>query len=238
MCKKREKRLPDATLEKYVLTVVLDTINAFFSSPFSENSTSLQVVRRCCLAGPWLGRESSSPGPPKQGLGARPDQGDLLGWYLPACSLLQTHQTIVVQLLQSAMRLLECPWLQQQHRSAVEACIRTLAMVGKEPAATAAAAPAARGSRWPRCGSWRGAPARGCSRERGPSAPGCDFFFLSDVSRRDQGGAGVAEAWARSGGPWRVPARGGPGNKGSVCGGFAGLCLPPARGRLAQAAGR
>lgn len=44
MCKKREKRLPDATLEKYVLTVVLDTINAFFSSPFSENSTSLQVT--------------------------------------------------------------------------------------------------------------------------------------------------------------------------------------------------
>ncbi|NWX03945.1 ITPR3 protein, partial [Caloenas nicobarica] len=84
MCKKREKRLPDPTLEKYVLTVVLDTINAFFSSPFSENSTSLQ-----------------------------------------------THQTIVVQLLQSTTRLLECPWLQQQHRSAVEACIRTLAMVAK-----------------------------------------------------------------------------------------------------------
>lgn len=133
MCKKREKRLPDATLEKYVLTVVLDTINAFFSSPFSENSTSLQVGRRCCLAGPWLGQESSSPSPPKQDLGTRPDQGDHLGWYIPACSLLQTHQTIVVQLLQSTMRLLECPWLQQQHRSAAEACIRTLAMVGKEP---------------------------------------------------------------------------------------------------------
>uniref|UniRef100_A0A8C0AQL0 Inositol 1,4,5-trisphosphate receptor n=1 Tax=Buteo japonicus TaxID=224669 RepID=A0A8C0AQL0_9AVES len=84
MCKKREKRLPDPTLEKYVLTVVLDTINAFFSSPFSENSTSLQ-----------------------------------------------THQTIVVQLLQSTTRLLECPWLQQQHKSSVEACIRTLAMVAK-----------------------------------------------------------------------------------------------------------
>ncbi|XP_034623278.1 inositol 1,4,5-trisphosphate receptor type 3 isoform X2 [Trachemys scripta elegans] len=84
MCKKREKRLTDPALEKYVLTVVLDTINAFFSSPFSENSTSLQ-----------------------------------------------THQTIVVQLLQSTMRLLECPWLQQQHKTSVEACIRTLAMVAK-----------------------------------------------------------------------------------------------------------
>ncbi|KAG8132164.1 putative Inositol 145-trisphosphate receptor type 3 protein [Naja naja] len=84
VCKKREKRVSDPALEKYVLTVVLDTINAFFSSPFSENSTSLQ-----------------------------------------------THQTIVVQLLQSTMRLLECSWLQQQQKSSVETCIRTLAMVAK-----------------------------------------------------------------------------------------------------------
>lgn len=47
VCSKREKRLADPTLEKYVLTVVLDTINAFFSSPFSENSTSLQVSCSC-----------------------------------------------------------------------------------------------------------------------------------------------------------------------------------------------
>uniref|UniRef100_A0A8C8S4G5 Inositol 1,4,5-trisphosphate receptor n=1 Tax=Pelusios castaneus TaxID=367368 RepID=A0A8C8S4G5_9SAUR len=84
MARVGDGRLSDPALEKYVLTVVLDTINAFFSSPFSENSTSLQ-----------------------------------------------THQTIVVQLLQSTMRLLECPWLQQQHKSSVEACIRTLAMVAK-----------------------------------------------------------------------------------------------------------
>lgn len=45
----------------------------------------------------------------------------------------QTHQTIVVQLLQSTTRLLECPWLQQQHKGSVEACIRTLAMVGECP---------------------------------------------------------------------------------------------------------
>lgn len=51
---------------------------------------------------------------------------------LNVSSLFQTHQTIVVQLLQSTMRLLECPWLQQQQKSSVEACIRTLAMVGKE----------------------------------------------------------------------------------------------------------
>lgn len=43
MCINREKRLQDPVLEKYVFLVVLDTINAFFSSPFSENSASLQV---------------------------------------------------------------------------------------------------------------------------------------------------------------------------------------------------
>uniref|UniRef100_A0A3B4D1V9 Inositol 1,4,5-trisphosphate receptor n=1 Tax=Pygocentrus nattereri TaxID=42514 RepID=A0A3B4D1V9_PYGNA len=43
VCSNREKRVQDPVLEKYVLNVVLDTINAFFSSPFSENSTSLQV---------------------------------------------------------------------------------------------------------------------------------------------------------------------------------------------------
>ncbi|CAJ0920369.1 unnamed protein product [Ranitomeya imitator] len=43
VCNKREKRLSDPTLEKYVLTVVLETIRSFFNSPFSENSTSLQT---------------------------------------------------------------------------------------------------------------------------------------------------------------------------------------------------
>lgn len=56
VCSKREKRLADPTLEKYVLTVVLDTINAFFSSPFSENSTSLQV-RLSCLRSSCAGKE-------------------------------------------------------------------------------------------------------------------------------------------------------------------------------------
>uniref|UniRef100_A0A673APG1 Inositol 1,4,5-trisphosphate receptor n=1 Tax=Sphaeramia orbicularis TaxID=375764 RepID=A0A673APG1_9TELE len=84
VCNKRDKRLSDPVLEKYIINVVFDTINAFFSSPFSENSTSLQ-----------------------------------------------THHTIVTQLLQSSVRLLDCPWLQQQHRGQVEACIRTLALTAK-----------------------------------------------------------------------------------------------------------
>ncbi|KAM4609857.1 LOW QUALITY PROTEIN: inositol 1,4,5-trisphosphate-gated calcium channel ITPR3-like [Polymixia lowei] len=84
VCIKREKRLTDPILEKYIINVVFDTITAFFSSPFSENSTSLQ-----------------------------------------------THHTILTQLLQSSVRLLDCPWLQQQQRGLVETCIRTLAMTAK-----------------------------------------------------------------------------------------------------------
>ncbi|XP_049438396.1 inositol 1,4,5-trisphosphate receptor type 3 isoform X3 [Epinephelus fuscoguttatus] len=84
VCNKRDKRLSDPILEKYIINVVFDTISAFFSSPFSENSTSLQ-----------------------------------------------THHTIVTQLLQSSVRLLDCPWLQQQHRGQVETCIKTLAMTAK-----------------------------------------------------------------------------------------------------------
>uniref|UniRef100_A0A3P9IE27 Inositol 1,4,5-trisphosphate receptor n=1 Tax=Oryzias latipes TaxID=8090 RepID=A0A3P9IE27_ORYLA len=77
-------RLADPVLEKYIVSVVLDTINAFFSSPFSENS-------------------------------------------FPLC---QTHHTIVIKLLQSCIRLLDCQWLQQQHKVQVDACIRTLSMTG------------------------------------------------------------------------------------------------------------
>ncbi|XP_028308141.1 inositol 1,4,5-trisphosphate-gated calcium channel ITPR3 [Gouania willdenowi] len=43
VCRKRESGPPDLVLEKYIIFVVFDTINAFFSSPFSENSTSLQT---------------------------------------------------------------------------------------------------------------------------------------------------------------------------------------------------
>ncbi|XP_016350522.1 inositol 1,4,5-trisphosphate receptor type 3-like [Sinocyclocheilus anshuiensis] len=84
VCSNREKRMSDPVLEKYVIQVVLDTINAFFSSPFSENSTSTEA-----------------------------------------------HHTIVKQLLQSTMRLLDCPWLQPQQKVQVDSCIRTLAVTTK-----------------------------------------------------------------------------------------------------------
>ncbi|XP_062921619.1 inositol 1,4,5-trisphosphate receptor type 3 isoform X1 [Mobula hypostoma] len=84
VCNKREKRLSDVTLEKYVVNVAMDIMSAFFGSPFSENSTSLEK-----------------------------------------------HQSIIVQLLQSTSRLLDCSWLTQQQKVPVETCIRTLATMAK-----------------------------------------------------------------------------------------------------------
>lgn len=60
VCNKREKRLSDPVLEKYIIGVVFDTINAFFSSPFSENSTSLQVKEMLHLGDIKLFRCGSS----------------------------------------------------------------------------------------------------------------------------------------------------------------------------------
>ncbi|KAI7798187.1 putative inositol 1, partial [Triplophysa rosa] len=85
VCSIRERRMSDPVLEKYVIQVVLDTVNAFFSSPFSENSTTTEV-----------------------------------------------HFTTVKQLLQSTMRMLECPWLHSLQKMQVEACIRTLALTTKD----------------------------------------------------------------------------------------------------------
>ena len=171
--------------------------------------------------------------------------------YIPACSLLQTHQTIVVQLLQSTMRLLECPWLQQQHKSSVEACIRTLAMVGKEPRQRDALSPTG-----PEDAATLGCLCSGSEQESssllrvlagrpGEKLPGGDrevwlrdVLFLNYISRRDQGGVGITEAWAWLGDAWCVPAAGeGPGSKASVYGGFPspGLCPQPTCGCLTQA---
>lgn len=45
--------------------------------------------------------------------------------------LIQAHHNTVKQLLQSSMRLLDCPWLQPQQKVQVESCIRTLAVTSR-----------------------------------------------------------------------------------------------------------
>lgn len=93
----------------------------------------------------------------------------------------------MVQLLQSTMRLLECPWLQQQHKSSVESCIRTLAMVGKEPLLC----PGDRGQGHPGLclpslsllWGWQDTTVRGCQLGLGTFSSGI-CFFLSVISAR------------------------------------------------------
>ncbi|XP_063052476.1 inositol 1,4,5-trisphosphate receptor type 2 isoform X3 [Engraulis encrasicolus] len=47
------------------------------------------------------------------------------------CSNLQSHQPIFIQLLQSAFRVYNCPWLNGAQKSNIEGCIKTLADVAK-----------------------------------------------------------------------------------------------------------
>lgn len=155
----------------------------------------------------------------------------------------------MVQLLQSTMRLLECPWLQQQHKSSVEACIRTLAMVGKELRQSDAPFPTDQedaATLGCLCSGSKQEPLSllrvlaGCPDERLPARSGevwlRGVLFLSYISRCDQGGMGITEACAWLGDPWCVPAGEGAGNKASIYGGFPspGLCPQPACGCLAQ----
>lgn len=89
------------------------------------------------------------------------------------------------------MRLLECPWLQQQHKSSVESCIRTLAMVGKEPSPC----PGDRGHSHPGLSlpsgeqdtlsllwGWQDTAVRGCQLGMGTFGSGLCFFFELHLS--------------------------------------------------------
>ncbi|KAG9342303.1 hypothetical protein JZ751_016805 [Albula glossodonta] len=49
-------------------------------------------------------------------------------------SNLQTHQPIFIQLLQSAFRIYNCPWITSPQKSNIEGCIKTLADVAKNRA--------------------------------------------------------------------------------------------------------
>jgi inositol 1,4,5-triphosphate receptor type 1 len=79
-----DRKHPDKALENYVTNCVMNIISTFFSSPFSDQSTTVQ-----------------------------------------------TRQPIFVQLLQSAFRVSQCPWLAASQRFNVENCIRTLSEVAK-----------------------------------------------------------------------------------------------------------
>ncbi|KAL1130070.1 hypothetical protein AAG570_013013 [Ranatra chinensis] len=79
-----DRKHADTAMENYVTNTVMTIIYTFFSSPFSDQSTTVQ-----------------------------------------------TRQPIFVQLLHSAFRVSQCPWLHTSQRYNVENCIRTLAEVAK-----------------------------------------------------------------------------------------------------------
>ncbi|XP_015117439.1 inositol 1,4,5-trisphosphate receptor isoform X3 [Diachasma alloeum] len=99
----------DVALENYVTNCLMNIITTFFSSPFSDQSTTVQ----------------------KHLHEAR------LFWNLKECDRIididpdSTRQPIFVQLLHAAFEVSQCAWLNAGQRFNVENCIRTLSDVAK-----------------------------------------------------------------------------------------------------------
>ncbi|XP_043461353.1 inositol 1,4,5-trisphosphate receptor isoform X1 [Leptopilina heterotoma] len=100
----------DTVLENYVTNCLMNIITTFFSSPFSDQSTTVQ----------------------KHLHEAR------LYWNLKECDRTSnnncedsTRQPIFVQLLHAAFKVSQCTWLSAGQRFSVENCIRTLSDVAK-----------------------------------------------------------------------------------------------------------
>nr|CAD7587881.1 unnamed protein product [Timema genevievae] len=101
-----DRKHADIALENYVINSVMNIITTFFSSPFSDQSTTVQ----------------------KHLLEARMFWNGNAG--KPNVQLTQTRQPVFVQLLQAAFLMSQCTWLNASQRFSVENCIRTLSDVG------------------------------------------------------------------------------------------------------------
>ncbi|XP_076394008.1 inositol 1,4,5-trisphosphate receptor isoform X4 [Megachile rotundata] len=105
----------DIALENYVTGCLMNIITTFFSSPFSDQSTTVQYVKmekhlhEARLY--WSIKESD-----------RNTDNNLTGY---------TRQPIFVQLLHAAFKVSQCAWLNAGQRFNVENCIRTLSEVAK-----------------------------------------------------------------------------------------------------------
>nr|CAD7455068.1 unnamed protein product [Timema tahoe] len=102
-----DRKHSDIALENYVINSVMNIITTFFSSPFSDQSTTVQ----------------------KHLLEARMFWNGNAG--KPNVQLTQTRQPVFVQLLQAAFLMSQCTWLNASQRFSVENCIRTLSDVGR-----------------------------------------------------------------------------------------------------------
>ncbi|KAL0130570.1 hypothetical protein PUN28_002308 [Cardiocondyla obscurior] len=105
-----DRQHADTALETYVTSCLMNIISTFFSSPFSDQSTTVQ----------------------KHLHEAR------LYWNIKECDRntdsnlsIYTRQPIFVQLLHAAFNVSQCAWLNAGQRFNVENCIRTLSDVAK-----------------------------------------------------------------------------------------------------------
>ncbi|KAK2589036.1 hypothetical protein KPH14_001879 [Odynerus spinipes] len=100
----------DIALENYVTSCLMNIITTFFSSPFSDQSTTVQKqLHEARLY--WSIKECD-----------RSTDNNLASY---------TRQPIFVQLLHAAFKVSQCPWLNAGQRFNAENCIRTLSDVAK-----------------------------------------------------------------------------------------------------------
>ncbi|CAH1103547.1 unnamed protein product [Psylliodes chrysocephalus] len=114
-----DRKHSDRALENYVTNCVMNIISTFFNSPFSDQSTTVQ--KHLHEARVYWSDSTMDEYDPFSGnvqLKQSPFSTD-------------TRQPIFVQLLQSAFRVSQCPWLAASQRFNVENCIRTLSEVAK-----------------------------------------------------------------------------------------------------------
>ncbi|XP_011151642.1 inositol 1,4,5-trisphosphate receptor isoform X6 [Harpegnathos saltator] len=105
-----DRKHADTALETYVTSCLMNIISTFFSSPFSDQSTTVQKhLHEARLY--WNIKECD-----------RNTDNNLSDY---------TRQPIFVQLLHAAFKVSQCAWLNSGQRFNVENCIRTLSDVAK-----------------------------------------------------------------------------------------------------------
>ncbi|XP_057662052.1 inositol 1,4,5-trisphosphate receptor isoform X3 [Diorhabda carinulata] len=114
-----DRKHSDKALENYVTNCVMNIITTFFNSPFSDQSTTVQKHLHEARVF-WSDSTVDD---------YDPFSGNVQLKQSPLST--NTRQPIFVQLLQSAFRVSQCPWLAASQRFNVENCIRTLSEVAK-----------------------------------------------------------------------------------------------------------
>ncbi|KAK9889429.1 hypothetical protein WA026_004699 [Henosepilachna vigintioctopunctata] len=118
-----DRKHSDKALENYVTNCVMNIISTFFSSPFSDQSTTVQKHLHEAKVY-WSDSTIENIEDIDQFTVVVPLK------HSPPVTA-NTRQPIFVQLLQSAFRVSQCSWLSPPQQFNVENCIRTLSEVAK-----------------------------------------------------------------------------------------------------------